>query len=163
VCVCVRVRVCVYVCVCVVCVRVRVCVCVCVCGHVRESESVCESEREYESTRRVGERLEKKFDLRHALWLLIFTSGSDIILLYGIWRIRAIVDEVYADDTRVYSAPRINYVCLLATYILRIYYFNKRYRGIIVFFGVGCKLCAYYFMHEYLAITIDTLIRAWFK
>lgn len=99
---------------------------------------VCEREieREYESARRVGERLEKKFDLRHALWLLIFTSGLDIILLYGIWRIRAIVDEVYTDDTRVYSASRINYVCLLATYY---YVFTILTKG-IVFFGIGCKL-----------------------
>jgi len=55
-------------------------------------------------------------------------------------------------DTRVYFTPRINYVCLLATYY---YVFTILTKG-IVFPGVGCKLRAYYFIHDstYLPITI---------
>lgn len=53
---------------------------------------------------------------------------------------------VYTGDTLVYFAPRINYVCLLATYY---YVFTVLTKG-IVFLGVGCKLRSYYFIHEYL-------------
>jgi len=99
--------------------------CVCACTYACVRDRVRRRVREYERPWSGREIRKKKFDLRHELLLLIFTSGSHIIVFYyGIWRIRTTVDEVYTSDTGVYFTPRINACLLVITYLL---YFNKRY------------------------------------